>query len=323
MHAGATCASALPPMARPACSPCLPAGGAIFKGLQRLAGTVLAGSLGVGTQCKGGGWMSGCKGGLVTTSVFAAGTSKMRLEVDAAHDCQPGPTPADAVYLINGLSYANSVLKFAAMTVRASRASCRSCRVLVCRDMPGYRGPLCASSLKGGAACSMQVLVGLLSGLLTAVGVRFPKYACERGGADRAAVGLPLPPGAGEVVPCMRAVGDYRPSAMLTTLSAPSAHPRRPPSDLFIIGTVILALTALPGYETDQPMPSVALWRVVATSCVPVHLRWPLSSRPSAPPPEHCLLPGCSTFYSPPLTLLAMLAMLMPQVRRRRGGVLS
>jgi hypothetical protein len=51
------------------------AGGAIFKGLQRLTGTVLMGLLGVGTQY--------------------------------------------TVYLINGLTYDNSVLKFAAMTVRA------------------------------------------------------------------------------------------------------------------------------------------------------------------------------------------------------------
>ena len=133
------------------------------------------------------------------------------------------------MYLINGLSYASSVLKFAAMTVRASRASCRSCFAVVW-DMAGaFCHPLCASSLKGGgAACSMQVLVGLLSGLLTAVGVRFPKYACERGGAARAAVGLLPPSGAREVVPGMRAVGDNRemcPSSTLTALSAP-----RPPT---------------------------------------------------------------------------------------------
>jgi len=43
------------------------------------------------------------------------------------------------VYLINGLSYSNSFLKFASMTL----------------------------------------ILSLLSGLLAAAGVRFPKYACE------------------------------------------------------------------------------------------------------------------------------------------------
>jgi len=38
------------------------------------------------------------------------------------------------------------------------------------------------------------------------------------------------------------------------------------PADVFIISDVILALTALPGYQTDTPMPSIALWRAVATA---------------------------------------------------------
>ena len=51
----------------------------------------------------------------------------------------------------------------------------------------------------------------------------------------------------------------------------PHTHPThpRPPlplADAFIIATVILALTALPGFQESSPAPLVALWRVVATA---------------------------------------------------------
>ncbi|KAL4458444.1 hypothetical protein ABPG75_013309 [Micractinium tetrahymenae] len=104
-------------------------GAAIFKGLQRLAGTVLAGALGVASQY--------------------------------------------AVYLVNGLTYQNSALKFAAMTV----------------------------------------ILALLAGLLAAASVKFPKY-----------------------------------------------------SYVFIIGDVVLAITALPGYQSDVVRPLVAVWRVANTA---------------------------------------------------------
>lgn len=35
---------------------------------------------------------------------------------------------------------------------------------------------------------------------------------------------------------------------------------------VWIIGCVILALTALPGFLADEPMPDVALWRTIATT---------------------------------------------------------
>lgn len=92
----------------------LATGGAIFKGVLRLAGTVLAGCLGVSCQY--------------------------------------------LVYLINGLSYDNTALKFVAMTV----------------------------------------LLSLLSGALAAVGVRYPRYTCEWRAAGAAAalvVGVAVGPG--------------------------------------------------------------------------------------------------------------------------------
>lgn len=95
LPARACCALLVP---RPHFFTPLPAGAAIFKGLQRLAGTLLAGALGVGSQY--------------------------------------------LVYLVNGLSYDNTALKFAAMTV----------------------------------------ILALLAGLLAAASIKFPKYSCEWAG---------------------------------------------------------------------------------------------------------------------------------------------
>jgi hypothetical protein len=67
-------------------------------------------------------------------------------------------------------------------------------------------------------------------------------------------------------------------------------------ADVWIVSCIIMSLSALPGYESDAPLPKVALWRTIATAfgvaleVVVVSLVLPITARSAQPGAR---LPAC------------------------------